>query len=62
MKKEKIAISLDKELLSLIDSKVDREIIRSRSQAIEVYLKRGLMESGISTVVLLLKGNHQDLP
>jgi len=59
MKKEKIAISMDKELLNLIDSKVDREIIRSRSQAIEVYLKRGLMEGGISTVVLLLKGNHQ---
>jgi len=59
MKKEKIAISLDKELLSLLDSKVDREIIRSRSQAIEIYLKRGLREGGVSTAVLLLKGNHQ---
>lgn len=59
MKKEKIAISLDTELLTLVDSKVDREIIRSRSQAIEIYLKRGLMESGTSTAILMLKGAHQ---
>jgi len=59
MKKEKIAISLDGELLRLIDSKVDKEIIRSRSQAIEIYLKKGLTENGTSVAVLMLKGSHQ---
>ena len=32
MKKPKIAISVDKSLLELIDSKVDGSVIRSRSQ------------------------------
>ena len=39
MKKPKIAISLDKPLLDLIDSKVDGSILRSRSQAMEFFLK-----------------------
>ena len=59
MPKAKIAISVDNSLLNLADSKVDGSIIRSRSQAIEYYLKRGLQEQSISTAVLLLKGEHQ---
>ena len=35
MSKPKIAISLDKSLLELVDSKVDGSVIRSRSQAME---------------------------
>jgi len=58
-KKPKIAISLDKSLLDQIDSKVDGSIIRSRSQAIEYFLRKGLKESSISTAVLLIKGEHQ---
>jgi len=61
MKKQKIAISLDKQLLNLVDSKVDGSIIRSRSQAIEFYLKKGLKEDGINTAVLLIKGQHQNV-
>jgi len=59
MKKPKIAISLDKSLLDLVDSKVDGSVIRSRSQAVEFFLKKGLQEQSINTAVLLIKGEHQ---
>ena len=59
--KEKIAISLDGPLLQLIDSKVDKAIIRSRSQAIEFFLRRGLREQSIEDAVILVKGSHQPI-
>lgn len=59
MRKPKIAISLDQSLLDQIDGKVDGSIIRSRSQAIEYFLRKGLKESSISTAVLLIRGEHQ---
>src|SRR3989344_1490222 len=59
MSKSKIAISLDSSLLKLVDSKVDKAVIRSRSQAIEYFLKKGLQEQSVSVAVLLLKGEHQ---
>jgi|TARA_B100001971_G_scaffold205495_1_gene223036 mannose-1-phosphate guanylyltransferase len=59
MSKPKVAISLDKNLLNLIDSKVDGSVIRSRSQAMEFFLKKGLQEQSINTAVLLIKGEHQ---
>ena len=58
-RKPKIAISLDKSLLGLVDSKVDGNVIRSRSQAIEFFLRRGLQGQSINTAVLLIKGEHQ---
>jgi len=59
MKKPKVAISLERSLLEQIDSKVDGSIIRSRSQAIEYFLRKGLKESSISSAVLLIRGEHQ---
>ena len=59
MVKSKIAISVDNSLLKLVDSKVDGSVIRSRSQAIEYFLKKGLQEQSINVAVLLLKGEHQ---
>jgi len=59
MKKPKIAISLDKSLLDLVDSKVDGSVIRSRSQAMEFFLRKGLQDQSINTAVLLIKGEHQ---
>ncbi|MBI2650112.1 hypothetical protein HYX04_02235 [Candidatus Woesearchaeota archaeon] len=59
MAKAKIAISVDTSLLKVIDSKVDGSVIRSRSQAIEYFLKKGLQEQSVSVAVLLLKGEHQ---
>lgn len=58
MKKSKIAISVDKSLLGLVDGKVDGKILRSRSQAIEYFLRKGLEEFAVDTAVILLKGNH----
>src|SRR3989338_8207879 len=59
MKKPKIAISLDQNLLNLVDSKVDGNVMRSRSQAIEFFLRKGLQEQSINTAALLIKGEHQ---
>ncbi len=61
MSKSKIAISVDTSLLKLIDSKVDKSIIRSRSQAIEYFLKRGLQEQSVSVAVILIKAEHQPI-
>ena len=61
MKKDKIAISIDHSILKMIDSKVDGSVIRSRSQAMEYFLKKGLQEQSVSVAVLLLKGEHQNL-
>ena len=60
MPKSKIAISVDNSLLKLVDSKVDGSVIRSRSQAIEYFLKKGLQEQSVNLAVLLLKGEHQE--
>ncbi len=60
MPKSKIAISVDNSLLKIVDSKVDGSIIRSRSQAIEYFMKKGLQEQSVSVAVLLLKGEHQE--
>ncbi|MAG08174.1 hypothetical protein CMO89_01770 [Candidatus Woesearchaeota archaeon] len=54
MNKTKIAISIDQPLLELIDSKVDGSIIRSRSQAIEFFLRKGIGEQTIKDAVLLV--------
>lgn len=59
MKKVKIAISLDRKLFDLIDSKVDGSVIRSRSQAIELFLNRGIEEKSVENAVILLHKNHQ---
>ena len=59
MAKPKIAISLDKSLLDLVDSKVDGSVIRSRSQSMEFFLKKGLQGQSVNTAVLLIKGEHQ---
>ncbi|HLD88589.1 MAG TPA: sugar phosphate nucleotidyltransferase [Candidatus Nanoarchaeia archaeon] len=58
MNKTKIAISLDPPLLEIIDSRIDGSIIRSRSQAIEYYLRQGLKEQAVDKAVILLKGDH----
>ena len=61
MAKSKIAVSIDTPLLELLDSKVDGSVVRSRSQAMEFFLRKGLQEQSISDVVLLIKGEQQHL-
>jgi len=60
MAKSKIAISVDNSLLKLVDSKVDGSVIRSRSQAIEYFMKKGLQGQSVNVAVLLIKGEHQE--
>ena len=55
---KKIAISISKELLDSVDSKVDKNFLISRSQAIEFFLRKGLNEESIDTAIILIKGNH----
>ena len=59
--KEKIAISIDKSMLDLVDSKIDGSMLRNRSQAIEYFLRKGIMKDTITTAVLLLRGQDQDI-
>ena len=61
MNKVKIAISIDKNILDVVDSKIDNSIIRSRSQAIEYFLQKGLKEQKIETAVILLRGDQHEI-
>src|SRR3989338_4900139 len=61
MTKVKIAISLDRSILENVDAKVDKKILQSRSQAIEWYLRKGLMEHSVDTAVILMKGSQCDV-
>lgn len=61
LKKEKIAISVDKPLLTLIDALVDGTTIRSRSQAMESLLRKGLSQEYVHDAVILVKKEHQHL-
>lgn len=58
MSKEKIAISLSEELLKDLDKKIDGSVIRSRSQAIELFVKKGIEERMVDTAVIMLSKRH----
>lgn len=57
--KEKISITLDKNLLKSIDSVIDNLYIRNRSQAIEYLIKKVVDES--KTAVILAGGPEEKL-
>lgn len=60
MVKSKIAISVDPQLLTTLDQKIDGQVLRSRSQVVDFYLRKGLSDDVINHVVLLIKGSdHQ---
>lgn len=61
MGKEKIAISLSKNILDQIDAKIDDISIRSRSQSIEVLIKKGLDTLSVNTAVIMLSKSHQKI-
>ncbi|MBI2971097.1 MAG: hypothetical protein HYY37_01615 [Candidatus Aenigmarchaeota archaeon] len=61
MEKKKIAISLNKDILKMVDAKVDGSRIRSRSQSIEVLVRRGLDSQTADTAVILLSKAHQKI-
>lgn len=57
MAKERIAITIDNNLLKLIDSKVGTEL-SSRSEAIEHFIRKGLFNNSSFSAVIMLKGEH----
>lgn len=52
MTKERLTITLDKELLRRLDGAVDGAKIRNRSHAIEVFLSNSLLPSPIKVLIL----------
>ena len=60
MKKEKIAISVDKPLLDMIDSMIDGTNLRSRSQAIEKLLKKGIELEYVRSAIILIRDKEQE--
>ncbi len=59
--KEKIAISLDRPLLVMIDALVNETMYRSRSQAIEHLVRKSLAQEYVRDAVILMKKEHQHL-
>jgi len=51
--KERITVTLDKDLIENIDSKIDRVQIRNRSHSIEVLLDQILKKQGVKKAVIL---------
>jgi len=60
--KEKIAISLSRDTLNKIDKTIDKTTIRSRSQAIEMLIKKGMASQEVDSAVILLSREHTPLP
>jgi len=60
MKKEKIAISIDRPTREMVDAMVDGLTMRSRSQAIEFLISKGIEHQYIRDAVILIKGDHAD--
>ncbi|MBU0898682.1 MAG: NTP transferase domain-containing protein [Nanoarchaeota archaeon] len=54
--KERVTLTLDKDLIEKIDNRVDGINIRNRSHAIELYLTRHFKEDRIKTAVVLCGG------
>ncbi len=61
MKKEKIAISVDRTTLDMVNAMVDKTTIRSRSQAIEYLISKGIEHQYIRTAILLIRGSDAKL-
>ncbi|MFH1133487.1 MAG: sugar phosphate nucleotidyltransferase [Nanoarchaeota archaeon] len=59
--KEKIAVSLDKALLEELSAAMRGTMLRSRSQAIEYFLRKGLGGRAITVAVILLHRKHHEI-
>jgi NDP-sugar pyrophosphorylase family protein len=58
MKKEKIAISLDPTTLEMVDAMTDGVRLRSRSQAIEYLVRKGIEHQYVREAVILIRGSE----
>jgi NDP-sugar pyrophosphorylase family protein len=60
MKKSKIAISIEEEILDLVDNYIeDSSILGSRSHAIEYLIRKAINQEPVSTAVLLMREKDQ---
>ena len=55
--KERITITLDKDLLNNVDKTIDEQIIKNRSHAIELLLSKSLKNQNLNKAILLVGGN-----
>lgn len=56
MKRQRITITLKKDVINLLDEQIDKEKLRNRSQAIEYFLSQTLFQR--ATKVLILAGGR----
>lgn len=60
--KEKIAISLNPDIVKEVDALIDGTAIRSRSQAIEVLVRRGIDSGDVREAVIMVSSEHRATP
>ena len=56
--KERITITIDKELLDALDTQIDGVMVKNRSHAIELNLSKTLKRENIAQAVILAGGKH----
>lgn len=59
MEKQKIAISVSTDVLKMVDAGIDGSRVRSRSQAIELLIKKGIGQ--LDTALILVSRRHHAL-
>jgi NDP-sugar pyrophosphorylase family protein len=59
--KERVTLTLDKDVLRIVDSRVDGSAIKNRSHAIELLLRQSLRASIPSTAIILCGGKGSRL-
>jgi len=59
--KERVTLTLDKDIVRMVDERVDGSHIKNRSHAIELYVRQALRGSMPTTAVILVGGKGADL-
>lgn len=59
--KEKISITIDKDLIGKVDSVIDGINVRNRSQALEHLIRKGIKEKSTDSAIILAGGNIKTL-
>ena len=59
MEKQKIAISVSKDVLKMVDAGIDGSRVRSRSQAIEILIRKGIGNQLDTALILVSKQHHR---
>jgi mannose-1-phosphate guanylyltransferase len=57
--KERITITIEKELLDILDNQVDKTSVKNRSHAVELALTKLLKKEKLEQAIILAGGNYQ---